>query len=188
MMPSHSMDLPVPRGTSILVLDGKRFRVLSGSRNKQNDGDWQTYRAHVCVTCSKYVSVRRSCFICHGKSSLAASPTVNCTFFASHCLEPSAAFACATREQAQRCTRPPQRKDCLIRAGTASGTMLSLPTRCLIFLKSRSYVWASWKPVESQFESLLQRTDSLITKSEEENSNRRLSQKHKTWFSGPNFQ
>lgn len=43
MMPSHSMDLPVPRGTSMLLLDGK------GSHHMvQKCADSQTCR--VCVT------------------------------------------------------------------------------------------------------------------------------------------
>ena len=58
MMPSHSMDLPVPRGISILML-GVKFK--SQGRNTE-------MQLHP-VCSSKYVSMARFCFSPDGKSS-----------------------------------------------------------------------------------------------------------------------
>lgn len=62
MMPSHSMDLPVPRGTSMLLLGG-RFTSY-GTKS-------ETQMYPVCVTYCKYVSMSSSCFSTDGKSSFA---------------------------------------------------------------------------------------------------------------------
>lgn len=58
MMPSHSMDLPVPRGTSMLMQDGKF--TPNGTKS-------ELQMCPVCITCSKYVSMRNSCFSSDGK-------------------------------------------------------------------------------------------------------------------------
>lgn len=51
-MPSHSMDLPVPRGISILMLDGKVYKVLLGrgggmGGQSVSDGTVHTFVSHV---------------------------------------------------------------------------------------------------------------------------------------------
>lgn len=57
MMPSHSMDLPVPRGTSILMLGGRRKKNKTKQKQQQNyiffNGE-KAENADVCVTCSVF--------------------------------------------------------------------------------------------------------------------------------------
>lgn len=56
MMPSHSMDLPVPRCTSMLMLGGEF--TPCGTK-------W--FRWTLFVSCSKYVSMKSFCFSPDGK-------------------------------------------------------------------------------------------------------------------------
>lgn len=72
MMPSHSMDLPVPRGTSMLMQDGK----LTPNGTKT---ELQT--CPVCITCSKYVWMSNSCFSPDGKFPFCFFSQDMCHFF-----------------------------------------------------------------------------------------------------------
>lgn len=56
MMPSHSMDLPVPRGTSMLMLGGNFISYVTNSAMQ------------MCVSHSKYVLMYSFCFSSDGKS------------------------------------------------------------------------------------------------------------------------
>lgn len=77
MMPSHSMDLPVPRGTSMLMLDGKFTSY--GTKT-------ELHMCPVSITWSKYVSMSSSCFSPDGKFTFAFQsghqPTLNYVFSA----------------------------------------------------------------------------------------------------------
>ena len=79
MMPSHSMDLPVPRGTSMLMLGGKFTSY--GTKKLQ-------CRCTLFVSRSKYVLFTSFCFSPDGKSSCtrcksqaASQITLNLKFF-----------------------------------------------------------------------------------------------------------
>lgn len=72
MMPSHSMDLPVPRGTSMPMQDGKF--TLNGTKT-------ELQMCPVCITCSKYVSMSNSCFSPDGKFPFCFFSQAMCHYF-----------------------------------------------------------------------------------------------------------